>query len=174
MHDDSSDALVDSMLSLCLILFKLLELNDDEINELFCLLFLALFFSSWIFCSSLSFFSPVASPLPIRTYKVYMYFCIYVLCTQKAEKGGIQAKKQIFVFNYMYRDSYTNFILKNIIMKNWHKFKEKRLSLFPLIYIFFNHTNILRTSSDFNENQPKEGRKVCYFFNFVSWYQIHE
>ena len=31
-----------------------------------------------------------------------------------------------------------------------------------------------RTSSDFNENQPKEGRKIFYFFNFVSWYQNHE
>ena len=28
--------------------------------------------------------------------------------------------------------------------------------------------------SDFNENQPKEGRKIIYFFNFVRWYQNHE
>ena len=32
----------------------------------------------------------------------------------------------------------------------------------------------VRTSSDFNENQPKEGRKIFYFFNFVSWYQNHK
>ena len=29
-------------------------------------------------------------------------------------------------------------------------------------------------TSDFNENQPKEGRKIFYFFNFVSWYQNHK
>ena len=31
-----------------------------------------------------------------------------------------------------------------------------------------------KTSSDFNENQPKEGRKIFHFFNFVSWYQNYE
>ena len=30
-----------------------------------------------------------------------------------------------------------------------------------------------RTSRDFNENQPKEGRKIFYFFNFVRWYLNH-
>ena len=34
--------------------------------------------------------------------------------------------------------------------------------------------NFQRTSSDFNENQPKEGRKIFYFFNFVTWYQNHK
>ena len=31
-----------------------------------------------------------------------------------------------------------------------------------------------RTSRDFNENQPKEGRKIFYFFNFVRLYQNHQ
>ena len=32
----------------------------------------------------------------------------------------------------------------------------------------------IRTSSDFNENQPMEGRKYFIFFNFVSWYPNHK
>ena len=31
-----------------------------------------------------------------------------------------------------------------------------------------------RTSGDFNENHPKEGRKIFYFFNFANWYQNYE
>ena len=34
-----------------------------------------------------------------------------------------------------------------------------------------NEGSIQRSSGDFNENQPKEGRKIFHFFNFVSWYQ---